>query len=294
MSTSAELRRGLSTEGESWRPTCSIAALEARAEILSMIRAFFADRKVIEVQTPTLSSTTVTEPQIASIETTDGDFLQTSPEYQMKRLLAAGAPSIYQMGPAYRAGELGRLHNPEFTMLEWYRLGFDDDALMEEVAELVDLVLGPRAYERLTYRQLVGAQAGDRDLLDRRFSRALTDLGKVRVFVTDYPADQAALARLRDRDADRAARFELVVDGIELANGYFELTDADELQDRFVRDNAVRASLGFAPVPTDERLLAAMRQGLPDCAGVALGIDRLVMLAMGAKSLSEVMPFPSG
>ncbi len=258
-----------------------------------MIRAFFADRKVIEVQTPTLASTTVTEPQIASIETTEGDFLQTSPEDQMKRLLAAGAPSIYQMGPAYRAGELGRIHNPEFTMLEWYRLGFDDEALMEEVAELVNLVLGPQAYERLTYRQLVGAEVGNRDLLDRQFSRALTDLGKVRVFVTDYPADQAALARLRDRDPDRAARFELVVDGVELANGYFELTDADELEDRFARDNAVRASLGFAPVATDERLLAAMRHGLPDCAGVALGVDRLVMLAMGATSLSEVMPFPA-
>lgn len=258
-----------------------------------MIRAFFADRKVIEVQTPTLARTTVTEPQIASIATTDGNFLQTSPEYQMKRLLAAGAPSMYQMGPAYRAGELGRLHNPEFTMLEWYRLGFDDSALMEEVAELVDLVLGAGAYQRLTYRQLVGVEEGDCDLLDRKFSRALTDLGKVRVFVTDYPADQAALARLRDRDADRAARFELVVDGIELANGYFELTDADELEERFVRDNAVRAALGFAPVPVDERLLAAMRHGLPDCAGVALGVDRLVMLALGAASLSEVMPFPA-
>ncbi|MCZ6657796.1 MAG: hypothetical protein O7C67_10905 [Gammaproteobacteria bacterium] len=277
-----------------WRPACSIAALEARAKILATIRAFFDERGVIEVQTPTLSSTTVTDPQIASIATQDGKFLQTSPEYQMKRLLAAGAPSIYQMGPAYRAGESGRLHNPEFTMLEWYRLGFDDDALMAEVAELVDLVLGPRPYQRLTYRELVGTRQGQRDLLDLKFTDALANLDDVRVFITDYPADQAALARLREKDAGVAARFELVVDGVEVANGYFELTDPDELEDRFNRDNAIRDSLGVQPVASDERLLAAMRHGLPDCAGVALGVDRLVMLALGASNLSEVMPFPAG
>ena len=284
----------MSRQGQSWRPACSIAALEARAEILATIRAFFAEREVIEVQTPTLSSTTVTDPQIASIATQDGKFLQTSPEYQMKRLLAAGAPSIYQMGPAYRAGESGRLHNPEFTMLEWYRLGFDDDELMAEVVELVDLVLGPRPYQRLTYRELIGTSEGQRDLLDLKFADALANLDDVRVFITDYPADQAALARLREEDAGVAARFELVVDGIEVANGYFELTDPDELEGRFDRDNAIRDSLGVQPIASDERLLAAMRHGLPDCAGVALGVDRLVMLALGATNLSEVMPFPAG
>ncbi len=284
----------MSRQGQSWRPACSIAALEARAEILATIRAFFAEREVIEVQTPTLSSTTVTDPQIASIATQDGKFLQTSPEYQMKRLLAAGAPSIYQMGPAYRAGESGRLHNPEFTMLEWYRLGFDDDELMAEVVELVDLVLGPRPYQRLTYRELIGTSEGQRDLLDLKFADALANLDDVRVFITDYPADQAALARLREEDAGVAARFELVVDGVEVANGYFELTDPDELEGRFDRDNAIRDSLGVQPIASDERLLAAMRHGLPDCAGVALGVDRLVMLALGATNLSEVMPFPAG
>ncbi len=236
----------------------------------------------------------MTDPQIASIATQDGKFLQTSPEYQMKRLLAAGAPSIYQMGPAYRAGESGRLHNPEFTMLEWYRLGFDDDELMVEVAELVDLVLGARPYQRITYRELVGTWQGQRELLDLKFADALANLGDVRVFITDYPADQAALARLREKHAGVAARFELVVDGVEVANGYFELTDPDELEDRFNRDNAIRDSLGVQPIASDERLLAAMRHGLPDCAGVALGVDRLVMLALGATHLSEVMPFPAG
>ncbi len=179
-------------------------------------------------------------------------------------------------------------------MLEWYCLGFDDDELMAEVVELVDLVLGPRPYQRLTYRELIGTSEGQRDLLDLKFADALANLDDVRVFITDYPADQAALARLREEDAGVAARFELVVDGVEVANGYFELTDPDELEDRFNRDNAIRDSLGVQPIASDERLLAAMRHGLPDCAGVALGVDRLVMLALGATHLSEVMPFPAG
>lgn len=283
--------------------------------MLGDIRAFFAERDVIEVQTPTLGRTSTTEPQIEPLRTADGAFLQTSPEHYMKRLLAAGAPSIYQLGPAYRAGEKGRLHQEEFSMLEWYRLGFDDAALMDEVAALVDRILGPQECRRLSYEALVGAPTGDAaelDLrlansvaikclseddpedvaeLDLRFANSLAGLGKGRWFVTDYPAEQAALARLQAGNETRAARFELIVDGLELANGYHELTDPAELQRRMARDNAVRAAADCPQMAADDRLLAAMAHGLPDSAGVALGVDRLLMLALGASSLAEVMPF---
>ena len=278
-------------DASDWRPTCSLAVLRARADILADIRAFFAERSVIEVQTPTLGLSSTTEPQIDPLRTTDGTFLQTSPEHYMKRLLAAGAPSIYQLGPAYRAGEAGRLHREEFSMLEWYRLGFDDAALMDEVAALVDRILGAANCRRIRYESLVGALSGDPAELDLRFASAVERLGKGRWFVTDYPAEQAALARLRDGDAAWAARFELIVDGVELANGYHELTDPVELRQRMVRDNAARAAAGRESMAADERLLAAMTHGLPNCAGVALGVDRLVMLAIGASSLAEVMSF---
>ena len=278
-------------DASDWRPTCSLAVLRARADILADIRAFFAERGVIEVQTPTLGLNSTTEPQIDPLRTTDGAFLQTSPEHYMKRLLAAGAPSIYQLGPAYRAGEAGRLHREEFSMLEWYRLGFDDAALMDEVAALVDRILGAADCQRIRYESLVGALTGDPAELDLRFASAVERLGKGRWFVTDYPAEQAALARLRDGDAAWAARFELIVDGVELANGYHELTDPVELRQRMVRDNAARAAAGRESMAADERLLAAMTHGLPNCAGVALGVDRLVMLAIGASSLAEVMSF---
>ena len=280
---------------EDWRPTCSVAALRARAELLAEIRAFFAERDVIEVQTPTLGRTSVTEPQIESLRTSAGDFLQTSPEHYMKRLLAAGAPSIYQLGPVYRAGEFGRLHLEEFTMLEWYRLGFDDQALMAEVSDLIDRLLGPAPFDRITYESLVGTIHGEPVELDLVYAEAVAALGPGRCFVTDYPANQAALARVRGDDADaRAARFELIIDGVEVANGYHELTDAAELAARMARDNQQRLAAGREPMAPDERLLAAMTAGLPDCAGVAIGVDRLVMLAVGAASLAEVVPFANG
>ena len=277
---------------DDWRPTCSVAALRARAKLLAEIRAFFAERDVIEVQTPTLGRTSVTEPQIESLRTQGGAFLQTSPEHYMKRLLAAGAPSIYQLGPVYRAGESGRLHQEEFTMLEWYRLGFDDQALMAEVSDLIDRLLGPAPYERMTYESLAGTVHGEPAELDLAYAEAIEALGPMRCFVTDYPANQAALARLRDDGADtRAARFELIIDGVEIANGYHELTDAAELGARMARDNQQRLDARREPMAPDERLLAAMKAGLPDCAGVAIGVDRLVMLALGASSLAEVVPF---
>ena len=276
---------------EAWEPTCTIEALRARAEILGAIRRFFAERDVIEVQTPTLGRTSVSDVEIESVRTTGGQFLQTSPEYYMKRLLAAGAPSIFQVGPAYRAGESGSLHLTEFTLVEWYRMGFDDDALMTEVADLVDLVLGREPYRRITHGELLATRPDNAIDPDLRFVEAVEGLGESRVFITDYPAEQAALARLRPRDSRFAARFELAVGGLELANGYHELTDAEELRKRMLRDNRRRCERGKPGMEPDERLLAAMRHGLPDCAGVALGLDRLVMLAVGASSLAEVVPF---
>ncbi len=276
---------------EPWEPTCTIETLRARAGILGAIRRFFAERDVVEVQTPTLGLASVSDAEIESLRTTGGKFLQTSPEYYMKRLLAAGAPSIFQIGPAYRAGESGRLHLTEFTLVEWYRPGFDDEALMVEVADLVDSILGPEPYGRRTHAELLAMQPDTAKDSDLRFIEALENLAESRVFITAYPAEQAALARLRTDDPAIAARFELVVAGLELANGYHELTNAEELRARIRRDNRRRRQAGKPEIEPDERLLAAMRHGLPDCAGVALGLDRLVMLALGASNIREVVPF---
>jgi elongation factor P--(R)-beta-lysine ligase len=268
--------------------------------VLRVVRDFFHERGVLEVQTGVLGACTVTEPAVESIAVPGVGYLQTSPEYHMKRLLAVGAPSIYQLGPVFRAGETGRRHNPEFVMLEWYRLGFDDGALMRELADLVDLVLGPASWRTLPYHEVVALADGEpavgelsaREALDLRFSQGLDALGRGRYFVTDYPADQAALARLRPGNPAVAARFELVVDGLELANGYWELGDATVLERRFAEDLSVRRSRGQVEPPVDGRFLSAMEAGLPACAGVALGFDRLLMLKLGAASLREVMAFP--
>ena len=270
--------------------------LRLRAQALEAIRGFFAARDVVEVQTPVLAPATVTDPDVESIAVPSYGFLQTSPEYQMKRLLSAGAPSIYQLGPVFRHEERGRLHNPEFTMLEWYRLGFDDQQLMQEVAELVALVLGPDAVQTVTYQQLVGDVSGRGDVqrseLDLRFAEACEKLQPGRFFVVDYPADQAALARLRPDNPSVAARFELVIDGIEIANGYWELLDPTEHERRFAADRARRKALGRTDVEPDQPFLTALRRGLPNCAGVALGVDRLLMLAQNADRLDEVLQRP--
>jgi elongation factor P--(R)-beta-lysine ligase len=310
---------------EEWRPSCSIEALLCRARTLADVRAFFAARDVVEVDTPVLSQTTVTDPAIDSLSLSGGGstyYLQTSPEYQMKRLLAAGAPSIFRIGPVFRAGERGRLHNPEFTMLEWYRRGFDLTALIDEVRALTDTVLGVAPYSCVRYFDLlhdaaqidawhssdevlaaalvrldieVSSQAvlQRRDRLDLLAEHALQKLGAGRVFIIDYPPDQAALACV-GVDADGRAvarRFELVIDGVEIANGYQELTDADELAARMQRERALRMADGRAAPDADERLLAALRSGLPECSGVALGFDRLLMCRLGAASIDAVLPF---
>ena len=271
-----------------WRPSARIEHLKQRAELLAQARAFFAERNVIEVQTPVLAKHTVTEPDVQSIEVPGYGYLQTSPEYQMKRLLAAGMPSCYQLGPAFRHGEQGRLHNPEFTMLEWYRLGFDHNQLMYEVADMVDALLGPKPYQRLTYEDVVGKSEGrTRDALDLAFADACERLTPGRFFITDYPADQAALARINP-DGQTAARFELVIDGVEIANGYWELLDVEEHRQRFKTDGEIRQKRGLPAMAVDEAFIAALQHGLPACAGVAMGFDRLVMLGIGAKALSDV------
>jgi lysyl-tRNA synthetase class 2 len=277
-----------------WRPAARIEHLKQRAELLAQARAFFAERNVIEVHTPVLAKHTVTEPDVQSIEVPGYGYLQTSPEYQMKRLLAAGMPSCYQLGPAFRHGEQGRLHNPEFTMLEWYRLGFDHNQLMYEVADMVDALLGPKPYQRLTYEDVVGKSEGrTRDALDLAFADACERLTPGRFFITDYPADQAALARINP-DGQTAARFELVIDGVEIANGYWELLDVEEHRQRFKTDGEIRQQRGLPAMAVDEAFIAALQHGLPACAGVAMGFDRLVMLGIGAKALSDVTAVTGG
>lgn len=297
--------------GADWRPSCSVPVLRERGRLLAEIRRFFAARTVLEVQTPALGRRTVLDPALDSIATRDGRYLQTSPEYHMKRLLAAGAPSIYQIAPAFRDGEAGRWHNPEFTILEWYRIGFDAPALMAEVAALVDSLLGHAPYVSVScadlLRERFGIDIDDTEALrelcstlglaeptldealDLALAEALRSRIESRVFVTGFPAALAALARVGDEGF--AERFELIVDGVEVANGYHELTDAAELSARMDADLERRRVLGKPETAPDEALLAAHQHGLPDCAGVAMGLDRLLMLKLGAPNLAEVMAF---
>mgnify|MGYP001444527037 CR=1 FL=1 len=277
----------------SWQPSIDVDGLVQRAALLARLRGFFAMRQVMEVQTSALAPDTVTDPDVESIAVPGYGFLQTSPEYQMKRLLAAGAPSIYQLAPAFRHEEVGRLHNSEFTILEWYRLDFDHIQLMNEVTDLVNEVLGPAIYNTVTYAELVGDLNRPRDELDLAFAEATDALSLGRFFVVDYPADQSALARLKPDKPTVAARFELVIDGVELANGYWELLDPDEHLQRFRQDLEVRKRRALKPIVIDAAFIAALETGLPACAGVALGVDRLLMLARGESSLDKAITFRS-
>ncbi|PXX89752.1 EF-P lysine aminoacylase GenX [Marinobacter vulgaris] len=320
------------TETPSWQPSASLAALESRAQQLAWVRDFFAQRGVMEVETPVLGRCGVTDINIDSIAASPTPvgsspsraWLQTSPEYHMKRLLAAGVGSIYQVARVFRDGESGRRHNPEFSLLEWYRPGFTDSDLMAEVAELVCGWLGCEAPTTISYRDVFLRFAGvdpflssDTELSARceqwmepsrlqAFSRddcldllmscqvepALAEAGPV--FVTGYPESQAALARVSEQDGLRQAhRFELYVQGVELCNGYWELTDPGEQRQRFAADNRARVSAGKPEMPVDQAFLAALQAGVPDCAGVALGLDRLLMLKMGVDDLASVIAFPA-
>ena len=314
-----------------WRPTASLDSLRRRAQLLSQVRSFFAERSVLEVETPLLGSATVSDLHLSSFACRsshvgeDRDlYLQTSPESAMKRLLAAGSGPVFQICKAFRDGEAGRLHNPEFTILEWYRPGWDHHRLMTEVDELLATTLDTSPGERITFSQAferhlgldplrsssqeivhcaadqgIGRDCGlgedDRDgWLNLLLSHSVEPhLGRGRpTFVHDFPASQAALARIRQDDPPVAERFEVWVEGVELANGYHELTDAEEQRRRFEEDLSRRRARGLPAVPLDSRLLAALEHGLPPSAGVALGFDRLVMLACGATDIAEVMPFP--
>lgn len=307
--------------------------LRMRAHVLAAIRRFFERRDVLEVDTPVLSAAAATDPVLASLVTRYTGpgpacgrtlYLHTSPELAMKRLLAAGCGAIYQICKVFRDGERGRRHNPEFTLLEWYRPGFDHHRLMDEVEALLTAVLG-RAVSpaRWTYRELFAAVAGidpftadgvalagcvrrhgltpptdvsanERDiLLDMLLTHVIEpQMGRGALFVYDYPVSQAALARVRSGSPPVAERFELYVDGVELANGFHELADAAEQRRRLLRDLEQRRDRGLSEPPLDERFLAALEQGLPQCAGVALGVDRLVMCAAGATDIDEVIAFP--
>ena len=300
-----------------WQPSAPIENLRQRSEILWKIREFFRHRGICEVQTPVVGSNTVTDLNIESVHLADGNFLQTSPEYFLKRLLAAGMPSCYQLGPVFREGEAGRWHNPEFTMLEWYRLGFSTSELRQEVKELVELVLGPCKVSEYTFRDFLfnefqldcfdqtdeelhkvaqtnGYKGDDRraDVLDFLYSVAITRGNDSRYFVHDFPAESSALAQVFEHDGHRVAdRFELIVEGLEIANGYNELCDPLELYSRMDRDQALRRELNRFRIEKDERLLAALETGLPQCSGVAVGLDRLVALGVGVETIQQILSF---
>jgi elongation factor P--(R)-beta-lysine ligase len=320
--------------GEDWRPNADLTAIRARAELYARIRTFFSESGVLEVETPILSRAAVTDPALASLSTQVDIagfgsnrplYLQTSPEFAMKRLLASGSGPIYQICKVFRDEERGRRHHPEFSLLEWYRPGWNYGRLMDEVGALVRLALDRPAMpiERVTYRDLfrdglgldpwhagvaelrqTAERAGLRGLngldLDRDgwFDLLLTQclepgLGRGRLtFLCDYPPSQAALSRVRTSgEVPVAERFELYIDGIELANGFGELVDAREQRARFLADLALRREQGRPEPPIDESLLDALDHGMPECAGVALGLDRLLMIATGTAHIDAVLTF---
>jgi elongation factor P--(R)-beta-lysine ligase len=298
-----------------WQPTAPLSNLQLRAEILAKIRQFFAARGVLEIDTPLLSAATVTDPHLHSLVTTKNFYLQTSPEFAMKRLLCAGSGAIYQICKAFRDDEQGRQHNPEFTMMEWYRPGFNLQDLMAETDELLQHILQTPPAEKLTYqhafekylginphtaelatlkslvKNIVG-EVDDRDTLLQLLMAEHIEPHLKLTFIYDFPASQAALARIRPGNPPVAERVEVYINGMELANGFYELSDPNEQKQRFLNDLAHREKLGYPAVPYDENLIAALTHGLPDCSGIAMGIDRLIMIAAKADSISEVINFP--
>lgn len=317
-----------------WRPSASSATLQARAEMLARLRAFFAARGVLEVETPMLSAAATPAPYLNSLVCLDADagrrlgWLHTSPEFPMKRLLAAGSGPIYQVCKVFRGSECGRWHNPEFSLLEWYRPGWSLDGLLDELEALLRaLWQGPRpfpgAVQRRSYAGLFaeclgvdGLEADAQTLhavlraagetppalstldLDAWRDLAFSLLIQPRLqgvwVVTGYPASQAALARLDPADPRLADRAELFIDGVELANGYAELTDADEQRRRFEAELTVRRRDGLAEVTLDQRFLAALASGMPVAAGMALGLDRLLMVNLGLAHIDQVLAFAHG
>ncbi|WP_435274935.1 elongation factor P--(R)-beta-lysine ligase [Psychrobium sp. nBUS_13] len=314
-----------------WQPSASIATLKNRAKIIAKIREFFEKRQVMEVETPTLSQATVTDVHLHTFDTTfvgpgfaDGKqlYMQTSPEFHMKRLLCAGSGAIYQMSKAFRNEESGRHHNPEFTMLEWYQPNYDHMTLIDEVDELLQAVLSTQQCEIISYQHLfiqhleldplsadievirkvalsydfgdfVATESNKDTLLQCLFCFVIEPkIGLEKpIAVYNFPASQAALAQLEHADKRVARRFEFYYQGIELANGFHELQDANEQLGRFKQDNKERLKEGLTEQPIDYRLIEALAHGLPNCAGVALGIDRLIMLALQQKHIRDVISF---
>ena len=296
--------------------------------MLQRIRAFFVEGNVLEVETPVLSPAAITDPQLESFTTryqqTDY-YLQTSPEFYMKRLLAAGSGDIYQLARVFRMDESGRYHNPEFSLLEWYRIGFDHFQLMDEVESLLKFILQRESIEiqRISYQQAFinhlqldpltagvnelkncaeennievpqGLDVNDKDMwLDWFMVESIAPAFDKNsfTFLYDYPASQAALARLDKKDKRVAHRFELFLGDLELGNGFYELTDASEQRSRFEKENQIRQQRGQKIMPIDHKLLGALASGMPDCSGVALGLDRLLMLQTNAQNISDVIGF---
>lgn len=307
-----------------WQPSASIAALRQRAHILSTIRAFFNSRNYLEVETPVLARFGITDVYLANIKALfrgESYSLQTSPEYHMKRLLAAGSGAIFQLARVFRDDELGRWHNPEFTLLEWYQLDIDHHVLMTEVNALLQLVLGCGPMIKKTYRQAFMEACNLDPMLatisDFKHVLQQFDLGNVLpdserdrdqylfllmshvvepflahetvpVAVYDFPISQAALAQIKHGVAER---FEVYFQGVELANGFHELTDVDAQRLRFDQDRRARQSQGLPDSLPDEYLLQALNHGLPHCSGVALGIERLLALAFNSTRISETLAF---
>jgi lysyl-tRNA synthetase class 2 len=320
----------------SFQPTASLELLRLRAVVLEQVRTFFKSRQVLEVDTPILGLAPVTDPVIQALQTQISVFgsqrfyLQTSPEYYLKRLIACYPVSVYQLGKVFRDDEYGRYHSPEFTMLEWYRIGFNDAQLIAEMKDLLT-ILWAQFYptslqiETLSYKEVFQRHLNidpHRITLESLQALVTEKLGSIQglpyptrevclqllmsaviepalvsypgpVFIIDYPAAQAALARLREDEEGNAVsgRFEVYWQGIELANGYDELTDAAKQQERFARDCTDRSTEGLPEVPVDHHLLQALESGLSPCAGVALGFDRLLMVLAGVKHIESVLTF---
>ena len=306
-----------------WQPTANLVTLKKRAQLLADIRAFFAQRNLLEVDVPVLGASTVTDPHLQAISAdVNGQtlFLQTSPEFYMKRLLAAGSGSCYYLGKAFRSDERGRRHRSEFTMLEWYHTGYDDRQLRAEVIHLIQSLAGAIAVRECSYAELfeqylninphtvkvdelsqlartrLDVQWTDPNRsvwLDLLFSHCIEPHLMDLVLVYDYPACQCALARLGlDKQGHQVAkRFEVFWRGMELGNGYWELQDGREQAARFAADNAQRQAAGLPAVEPDQQLLAALAAGLPECAGIAMGVDRLLMCLCDADAIDKVVPF---
>lgn len=313
---------------EAWRPYADKRLIKLRAETYIKIRQFMAERNILEVETPVLSHATVTDMQLNSFrseysspQSNSGKilYLQTSPEYAMKRLLASGTGAIYQISRVFRNEEQGKYHNPEFTMLEWYQPGYGHHQLMQELESFLNL-FAMNHCEKISYGEIFLEHTGldphtcdtnelksmaqqhglsttieERSvLLDFIFSDKISStLGDTRpLFVYDYPACQSALAKLSNTTPEVAERFELFINGMEIANGFHELTDADEQLARFEQDLTLRKKENRPDLPIDHLFLDALKQGLPDCAGVAVGIDRLLMVITGTNDIREVLGFP--